>query len=75
MNVWGQAFDPASGRAPGSPFPVTSFHDPQLSIPESVEAGIAVTSTHVLVPLTERTAAVWVLPASDRRDHLLPASE
>jgi Tol biopolymer transport system component/DNA-binding winged helix-turn-helix (wHTH) protein len=70
LNVWGQAFDAASGRAQGSPFPVTSFHDPQLSIPESVEAGIAVTHTHLLLPLTERTAAVWVLPASDRRDQI-----
>ncbi len=75
LNVWGQAFDTASGRTQGSPFPVTSLHDPQLSIPDSVEAGIAVTSTHLLVPLTERTAAIWVLPATDRREQVLPEGE
>jgi Tol biopolymer transport system component/DNA-binding winged helix-turn-helix (wHTH) protein len=75
LNVWGQAFDVAGGRAQGPPFPVTSLHDPQLSISDSVEAGIAVTSTHVLVPLTDRSAAIWVLPATDRREQVLPVGE
>jgi Tol biopolymer transport system component len=62
LNVWGQSFDATTGRPVRDAFPVTSFSDPQLSIPHGVESGFAVTSTHLFLPLTELSANIWILP-------------
>jgi Tol biopolymer transport system component/DNA-binding winged helix-turn-helix (wHTH) protein len=61
LNVWGQSFDLVRGRPLGSLFQVTSFSDPQVYIPYRTETGISVTSSHLLVPLTELRGNIWVL--------------
>ena len=70
LNVWGQSLDAATARPVRDAFPVTSFNDPQVSIPHGVESGIAVTGTHLLLPLAELTANIWILsgaPSSSER--------
>jgi hypothetical protein len=70
LNVWGQRIDAVQGRLIGDPFLVTSFDDPQLRIPPSQEAGIAVTDSHLFIPMAEASANIWVLsglaPTSSR---------
>jgi len=66
-NVWGRRVDPASGRPIGEPFPVTSFRSAQFQLtPRTVQMDIAVTSTHLMLPISESRSDIWMLDQVDR---------
>jgi Tol biopolymer transport system component/DNA-binding winged helix-turn-helix (wHTH) protein len=66
-NVWARRFDNSNGTTIGEPFPVTSFRSPQFLIsPQAVQMDIAVTATHLLVPMSESRGDVWMLDHVDR---------
>jgi Tol biopolymer transport system component len=66
-NVWGRRFDDASGMPIGDPFPVTSFRSPQFVLTaRTVQMDIAVTATHLLLPMTEARSEIWMLDQVDR---------
>lgn len=66
-NVWGRRFDDVRGTPVGDPFPVTSFRSPQFLIsPEAVQMDIAITASHLMVPMSESRGDVWMLDQVDR---------
>jgi Tol biopolymer transport system component len=66
-NVWGRQFDTANGTPVGEPFQVTSFRSPQFFIsPQVVQMDIAVTATHLLIPMSESRGDIWILDQVDR---------
>jgi len=66
-NVWGRRFDDATGLPDGEPFPVTSFRSAQFVLtPRTVQMDIAVTATHLLLPMTEARSELWMLDQVDR---------
>ena len=66
-NVWGRRFDNATGTPIGEPFPVTSFRSPQFLIsPHAVQMDIAITATHLLIPMSESRGDIWMLDQVDR---------
>ena len=66
-NVWGRQFDNASGTPVGEAFPVTSFRSPQFLIsPHAVQMDIAITATHLLLPMSESRGDIWMLDQVDR---------
>jgi hypothetical protein len=65
--VWGRRFDPSSGTPVGDPFPVTSFRSARFVLtPRTVQMDIAITSTHLLLPMSESRSDIWMLDAVDR---------
>jgi Tol biopolymer transport system component len=66
-NIWGRRFDPSVGTPVGDPFPVTSFKSAQFALtPRTVQMDIAITSTHLLLPMSEARSDVWMLDDVDR---------
>ena len=66
-NVWGRRFDDSTGTPIGEPFPVTSFRSAQfLLTPRTVQMDIAITATHLLLPMTESRSEIWMLDQVDR---------
>jgi len=66
-NVWGRRFDNATGTPVGEAFPVTSFRSRQFVIsPQAVQMDIAITSTHLMVPMSESRGDIWLLDQLDR---------
>ena len=66
-NVWGRRFDGATGTPVGEPFPVTSFRSAQFQLtPRTVQMDIAITATHLLLPMTESRSDIWMLDQVDR---------
>lgn len=66
-NLWGRRFDNTSGTPVGEPFPVTSFRSPQFVIsPQSVQMDIAITATHLMLPMSESRGDIWMLDHVDR---------
>jgi Tol biopolymer transport system component/DNA-binding winged helix-turn-helix (wHTH) protein len=66
-NVWGRRFDPGTGAPVGDVFPVTSFRSPQFLIaPQAVQMDIAVTATHLMIPMSESRGDIWLLDQVDR---------
>jgi len=66
-NVWGRRFDSSAGTPIGDPFPVTSFRSAQfLLTPRTVQMDIAITATHLLLPMTESRSEIWMLDQVDR---------
>jgi Tol biopolymer transport system component len=66
-NVWGRSFDAASGTPVGNPFPVTSFQSARFALTtKTVQMDIAVTTTHLLLPMSESRSDIWMLDAVDR---------
>ena len=66
-NVWGRRFDGSTGLPLGDPFPVTSFRSAQFVLtPRTVQMDIAVTATHLLLPMTEARSEIWMLDQVDR---------
>jgi Tol biopolymer transport system component/DNA-binding winged helix-turn-helix (wHTH) protein len=66
-NVWGRRFDDTRGMPVGEPFPVTSFRSPQFLIsPQAVQMDIAITATHLLIPMSESRGDIWMLDHVDR---------
>lgn len=61
-NVWARRFDPARGAPVGEPFQVTSFRSPEFLISsQAVQMDIAVTATHLLIPMSESRSDIWML--------------
>jgi len=66
-NVWARRVDPASGRSIGEPFAVTSFRSAQFQLtPRTVQMDIAVTSTRLMLPMSESRSDIWMLDQVDR---------
>jgi Tol biopolymer transport system component len=66
-NVWGRRFDNSTGTPMGEPFPVTSFRSAQFQLtPRTVQMDIAITPTHLLLPMSESRSEVWMLDQVDR---------
>jgi Tol biopolymer transport system component/DNA-binding winged helix-turn-helix (wHTH) protein len=66
-NVWGRRFDDTNGIPVGEPFAVTSFRSPQFRIsPQAVQMDIAITATHLMIPMSESRGDVWMLDRVDR---------
>ena len=66
-NVWGRRFDSATGGPVGEPFPVTSFRTAQFQLtPRTVQMDIAITSTHLFLPMSESSSDIWMLAGVDR---------
>ena len=66
-NVWGRRFDSATGTPVGEPFLVTSFRSAQFQLtPQTVRMDIAVTATHLLLPMSESRSDTWMLDHVDR---------
>ena len=66
-NVWGRRFNNATGTPIGEPFPVTSFRSAQFVLtPRTVQMDIAVTATHLLLPMSESRSEIWMLDKVDR---------
>jgi Tol biopolymer transport system component len=66
-NVWGRPFDGATGTPVGEPFPVTTFRSPQFQLtPRTVQMDIAITGTHLLLPMAESHSDLWLLDRVDR---------
>jgi len=66
-NVWGRRFDTTNGTPVGEAFQVTSFRSPQFLIsPQVVQMDIAVTATHLLIPMSESRGDIWILDQVDR---------
>jgi Tol biopolymer transport system component len=66
-NVWGRRFDLSTGAPVGDPFQVTSFTSARFVLtPRTAQMDIAVTNTHLLLPMSEARSDVWMLDAVDR---------
>jgi Tol biopolymer transport system component len=66
-NVWGRRFDTSTGTPIGEPFPVTSFRSAQFVLtPRTVQMDIAVTASHLLLPMSESRSEIWMLDQIDR---------
>jgi Tol biopolymer transport system component len=66
-NVWGRRFDDVTGGPVGAPFPVTSFRTAQFVLtPRTVQMDIAITATHLFLPMTESRSELWMLDQVDR---------
>jgi Tol biopolymer transport system component len=66
-NVWGRRFDNVTGSPIGEAFPVTTFRSAQFQLtPRTVQMEIAVTSTHLLLPIAESRSDIWMLDQVDR---------
>ena len=66
-NVWGRRFDPSTGTPVGEAYAVTSFRSAQfLLTPETVQMDIAITATHLLLPMSESRSDIWMLDQVDR---------
>ena len=66
-NVWGRRFDSDTGTPIGEPFPVTSFRSAQFQLtPRTVQMDIAITATHLLLPMSESRSEIWMLDQIDR---------
>jgi len=66
-NVWARRFDDAIGTPIGEPFPVTSFRTAQFQLTSrTVQMDIAITATHLLLPMTESRSEIWMLNQVDR---------
>ena len=66
-NVWGRRFNSSTGLPIGAPFPVTSFRSAQFQLtPRTVQMDIAITATHLLLPMSESRSEIWMLDQVDR---------
>jgi WD40 repeat protein len=62
FNVWGRRFDPAEGRALGTPFQVTELDSPSLRIdPHMTRMEIGVSADRLALQLMEVSGNIWVL--------------
>lgn len=66
-NVWGRRFDTETGVPIGEPFPLTAFRSAQFRLtPQTVQMDIAITATHLLLPMNESRSGIWMLDHVDR---------
>ena len=62
LNLWGQRFEKEAGRIAGDPFRVTSFQGVQQALPRDLgRVEIAISASHLFLPLTETSGAIWML--------------
>ena len=66
-NIWGRRFDTATGTPIGEPFPITSFRSAQFQLTSrTVQMDIAITPTHLFLPMSESSSDIWMLDQVDR---------
>jgi tricorn protease-like protein len=65
-NVWAIRFDPEQGRPLGQPFPVTSFESPALMVADLSMNSISLSSTRLVLSMTETSGSIWVLDDVDK---------
>lgn len=64
-NVWGRRVDTTTGTPVGEPFPVTTFRSDERTISgDARNMDIALTSSRLLLPITESTGHLWMLDAA-----------
>jgi eukaryotic-like serine/threonine-protein kinase len=61
FDVWGRRFDPESGTPIGEEFRVTRFEDPGRVLNAGAAGELGVSSTRLVVPITQTSGSVWVL--------------
>ena len=62
FNVWGIKFDPASGRAVGESFRVTSLESPgQMILSDMRMMDMALAADRLVLPIMEVSGAIWIL--------------
>jgi Tol biopolymer transport system component/DNA-binding winged helix-turn-helix (wHTH) protein len=62
VNVWGRRFDPEHGTPLADPFPVTKFETPsRMLLPRIMQLHIALVQQHLVLPITDVAASIWVL--------------
>ena len=61
FDVWGAGFDAANGKAVGDEFRVTRFENPGETIRAAGGSELGVSSTRLVLPITETSGSVWVL--------------
>ena len=66
FNVWGIRFDAAGRRPIGEEFRVTRYDDPAHLIAADVDAGIALSSQRLVVPITDTKGSIWILNPNTR---------
>jgi hypothetical protein len=67
VNVWGRRFDVQRGIPLGDPFAVTKFETPsRMLLPQIMQLHIALVHKHLIVPLTDVAASIWVLENVNR---------
>lgn len=59
FDVWGRRFDPESGTPVGEEFRVTRFENPGRVLNSGGGAELGVSTTRVVVPITETSGSVW----------------
>lgn len=67
FNLWGIRFNPASGKAEGNPFRVTTFDNPSQMILDDVRfMEIAITTNRLILPIMEASGGIWILDNVER---------
>jgi len=67
LNVWGRRWNVALGQPAGDPFVVTDFQSPRFRLnPKTASMDIELTSTDLLLPISEATGQVWMLDGVDQ---------
>ena len=67
LNIWGRRFDPAKGEAVGEAFQATRFEGPRQGLATDLNlVDFSARAGQLFVPVTERTAGIWVLEGVGR---------
>jgi len=62
FNVWGVAFDAASGKPTGKPFRVTSFDSPGLAVGDNIsDVEFSLVHDKFVLTMEDRASSIWVL--------------
>ena len=62
INIRARRFDPDLGTPVGDPFKVTDFVTPsRMLLPRMMQLHIALVQKHLILPLTDVSASIWVL--------------
>ena len=66
-NVWGNRFDPSSGKPVGEPFRVTNFESPNRMISTDIPtAELGVAANRLVLPIMEVSGSIWIMENVDR---------
>jgi dipeptidyl aminopeptidase/acylaminoacyl peptidase len=62
LNVWGIRFDPATGKAVGEPFRVTTFESPgQMILTDVRSMEMTLSANRLILPVMEVSGGIWML--------------
>lgn len=62
LNVWGIRVDPATGKAVGEPFRVTTFESPgQMILTDVRSMEMALSANRLILPVMEVSGGIWML--------------